>query len=44
MSEALERSGWQEVDIPPLYVECTLPTADLERCFTVLGTVGIALQ
>lgn len=44
ISEVLERGGWLDVDIRPLDVECTLPAADLERYFTLLGPVGTALQ
>jgi len=42
--EALARSGWQDVDIHPLDIECALPAAELERYFTLLGPVGVALQ
>ncbi|WP_305632108.1 class I SAM-dependent methyltransferase [Methyloversatilis sp.] len=42
--EVLERSGWQDVDISPLDIECTLPLADLEAYFTLLGPVGLALR
>lgn len=42
--EVLARSGWQDVDIHPLDIECALPAAELERYFTLLGPVGVALQ
>ena len=40
----LERSGWSEIDIRPLDVECTLPERDLVPYLTRLGPVGVALQ
>ncbi len=42
--EVLVRSSWQDVDIHPLDIECALPAAELERYFTLLGPVGVALQ
>ena len=42
--EVLARSGWQDVDIHPLDIKCALPVAELERYFTLLGPVGVALQ
>lgn len=42
--EVLVRSGWQDIDIHPLDIECVLPAAELERYFTLLGPVGVALR
>src|SRR5690606_10770630 len=36
----LEQSGWAEIRIDALDVECTLPKRDLELYITRLGTVG----
>jgi SAM-dependent methyltransferase len=40
----LETSGWSEINIRPLDVECTFREKDLVRYFTHLGPVGRALQ
>ncbi|MCY1500454.1 Ubiquinone/menaquinone biosynthesis C-methyltransferase UbiE [compost metagenome] len=40
----LDESGWGDIDIEPVDVECTLPAEALERYFTSLGPVGLALQ
>jgi len=40
----LEESGWNEIDIRPLDVTCTLPEKELIRYGTRFGPVGIALQ
>jgi SAM-dependent methyltransferase len=40
----LEDSGWAEIDIRPVDFSCSLPAADLERYYTRLGPVGLALQ
>jgi SAM-dependent methyltransferase len=40
----LAASGWNEIDIRPIDVTCTLPRADLERYVTRIGPVGRALQ
>jgi ubiquinone/menaquinone biosynthesis C-methylase UbiE len=40
----LERSGWSEIDIRPLDVECTMAEKDLVAYLTRLGPVGVALQ
>ncbi|MGC4402880.1 class I SAM-dependent methyltransferase [Methyloversatilis sp. MC4-4] len=42
--EVLARSGWRDIDIHPLDIECALPAVELERYFTLLGPVGVALQ
>lgn len=42
--EVLVRSGWQDPDIHPLDIECAMPAAELERYFTLLGPVGLALR
>jgi SAM-dependent methyltransferase len=39
----LGASGWTEVEIQPLDVECTFPEAELVRYFTRLGPVGLML-
>jgi SAM-dependent methyltransferase len=40
----LEASGWGDVDIRPIDVECVLPQAELRRYITWLGPVGLALR
>lgn len=40
----LHESGWTDVDIQPLDLECTLPAADLAQYYTRLGPLGEALQ
>ena len=40
----LEKSGWTDIDISPLDVECTLPESELHRYVTRLGPVGLFLQ
>jgi len=40
----LEKSGWSEIDIRPLDVECTLPEKDLVPYLTRLGPVGRMLE
>lgn len=40
----LEASGWTEIDIRPIDVECALPETDLLRYVTRLGPVGMILQ
>ena len=40
----LEESGWTEIDIRPIDVECALPETDLLRYVTRLGPVGMILQ
>ena len=39
----LEESGWSEIDIQPLDVECTLPKRELEAYITRLGPLGRVL-
>jgi ubiquinone/menaquinone biosynthesis C-methylase UbiE len=39
----LEKSGWSEIDIQPLDVECTLPKHELESYITRLGPLGRVL-
>jgi SAM-dependent methyltransferase len=39
----LEKSGWSEIDIQPLDVECTLPERELKNYFTRLGPLGRVL-
>jgi ubiquinone/menaquinone biosynthesis C-methylase UbiE len=40
----LEESGWTDIDIQPLDVECTLPEEELVRYFTRMGPVGRLLD
>jgi SAM-dependent methyltransferase len=40
----LEQSGWTEIELRPLDVECSFPAADLERYLTRLGPLGRALN
>ncbi|AIF49522.1 class I SAM-dependent methyltransferase [Dyella japonica] len=40
----LRDSGWHDIDIQPVDVECTLPARDLADVFCRLGPVGLALQ
>jgi SAM-dependent methyltransferase len=40
----LEASGWAEIDIRPLDVECAFPEADLTRYVTRLGPLGRVLH
>ena len=44
VSSILEQSGWAEIDIRPLDVDCTLPERELVGYFTQLGPVGLILQ
>jgi hypothetical protein len=39
----LEQSGWSEIDIRPLDVECALPERELEHYITRLGPLGRVL-
>ena len=39
----LEKSGWSEIDLEPLDVECTLPERELEGYITRLGPLGRVL-
>lgn len=40
----LQASGWNDIEIQPLDVECALPRTDLDRYFTQLGPLGRVLQ
>lgn len=40
----LRGSGWDEIDIRPIDVTCTLPEKEMTRYATRFGPVGIALQ
>ena len=44
VSVILEKSGWAEIDLRPVDVDCTLPEKELSRYLTRLGPVGMALQ
>jgi SAM-dependent methyltransferase len=40
----LQKSGWIEIDIRPLDVDCTLPEKELVRYLSQLGPVGLMMQ
>lgn len=40
----LEKSGWNQIDIRPIDVPCTLPQEELLPYVTRVGPVGLALQ
>ena len=40
----LEKSGWAQIDIRPIDIECTLPEKELTRYLTQLGPVGLVLR
>jgi ubiquinone/menaquinone biosynthesis C-methylase UbiE len=40
----LEQSGWDEIDIRPIDVSCSLPEQELGRYGTRFGPVGVALR
>jgi SAM-dependent methyltransferase len=40
----LEQSGWSQIDIRPIDVECAFPERALVQYLTKLGPVGVALQ
>ncbi|HEV7992346.1 MAG TPA: class I SAM-dependent methyltransferase [Gemmatimonadaceae bacterium] len=40
----LDESGWADIDIQPIDVECTLPESELTRYATRFGLVGRALE
>jgi SAM-dependent methyltransferase len=40
----LAESGWTDIDIQPIDIECTLPESELSRYGARLGPVGVALQ
>lgn len=44
VSAILEASGWTEIDIRPIDVECVLPEQELVGYFSRLGPVGMSLQ
>ena len=44
VASILEESGWAEIDIRPIDVDCTLPEKELVGYFTRLGPVGLILQ
>jgi SAM-dependent methyltransferase len=44
VSSILEESGWAELDIRPLEVDCTLPENELVGYISRLGPVGLSLQ
>jgi hypothetical protein len=40
----LDQSGWQDIQIRPIDVVCTIPKEQLSTYLTRLGPVGLALQ
>ncbi len=42
--DILEKSGWNEIDIRPMDVACTLPETELATYFTRFGPAGRMLQ
>ena len=40
----LEQSGWSDIDIQPLDVECALPARELDDYVTRLGPLGRVLE
>jgi SAM-dependent methyltransferase len=42
--EILEKSGWKQIEIQPIDVACSFPEGELERYFTKLGPLGVALH
>jgi SAM-dependent methyltransferase len=42
--DILGQSGWSDIDVRPVDVECSFPVADLVPYLTRLGPVGVALQ
>jgi SAM-dependent methyltransferase len=43
VADILEDSGWKDIDIQPLDVECTFPASQIEHYVSRLGPVGRAL-
>ncbi|ATB32876.1 class I SAM-dependent methyltransferase [Melittangium boletus] len=44
VASILEESGWAEIDVQPLDVDCTLPENELVGYLTRIGPVGLSLQ
>jgi SAM-dependent methyltransferase len=44
VASILEESGWADIDIEPINVDCSLPEEKLVRYLSQLGPVGLALQ
>jgi hypothetical protein len=44
VNRILEASGWAEIDIRPIDLDCTLAANDLNRYLTWAGPVGRAFQ
>lgn len=40
----LEESGWAEIDVQPIDVECTMPESELTRYATRFGPLGRVLD
>jgi SAM-dependent methyltransferase len=40
----LQDSGWREIELRPIEVNCTMPRTDLAQYVTRLGPVGLVLQ
>jgi SAM-dependent methyltransferase len=44
VQHVLAAAGWRDIEVRPVDVACRFPARDLERYFTTLGPVGLALQ
>ena len=44
VSSILQESGWNEIDIRPVDIDCALPQSELLGYITRLGPVGLMLQ
>jgi hypothetical protein len=44
VEDILDRSGWREIAILPIDIECRFPESALETYFTRLGPLGLVLQ
>ena len=44
VSSILQESGWNEIDIRPIDIDCALPQSELLGYITRLGPVGLMLQ
>jgi SAM-dependent methyltransferase len=44
IASILDESGWSDIDIEPIDVDCSLPEKDLVRYLSRMGPVGLALQ
>ena len=44
VASILQESGWAEIDIRPIDVDCSLPEKELVAYFTRLGPIGLVLE